>query len=77
METIFTILAGYDLGIVGILLLIIAGLLWLYYKGQYDNIKDRIVVLEKYRTDHDTEHKQLAEKCGNRHTWNGITERRK
>lgn len=76
METIFTIISGYERGIVGLLLIIIAVLLWFHFKNNNDNITGRITCIEKYKDEHDREHKQLAKDCADKHTWNGHDRRK-
>lgn len=77
METLFTIISSYDLGLVGLLLLIIAGLLWLHYRTKYDDITKRLGSIEAYRENHAREHIELEKECRNRHEYTGIERRKK
>lgn len=76
MEALFAIISNYNLGFVGFLLLVIAMLLWVHFKDKHDNVTGRITCLEKYRDEHEKEHKELAKDCADKHTWNGHDRRK-
>jgi len=73
MEELFSIIANYDRGIVGLLLLNISGLLWLHFK---EHIK-RLEKVERYTEEHNKAHVGLAKDCSDRHEYKGIERRRR
>lgn len=73
METLFSIIAGYDRGLVGLLLIIISMLLWLHVK---ENVINKIKQLEQHNKDHDDRHLRFEEKCRDRHEYKGVDRRK-
>jgi len=71
MEQIRAILGGSDIGIVGLLLVVVAGLSKLYFSGY---IK-RLEKLELWTEEHDDEHKDIEERCRDRHEYKGVERR--
>ena len=72
MEELWTVLSGSDIGIVGLLLVVIAGLARVHFAGY---IK-RLEKVEQYTEAHDKQHIELEKDCRERHEYSGVDRRK-